>query len=344
MEERKMVKMNRTVLLIVALLCLFSIPIAGAIPIVTYEEHFDNFPQGTFPLGFGYVYSGRGWDYAVTDANQWVSPGLSLKLEGSGGWSQYVGIRIPAPSDAGVVYDYQGEGLPDNEYLETVAWLQDHPVIWFDCNVTTAERPAGFSDDLGLAQAGFYKVTPLWGQRYGDVYFNYNPTSGYYIRAGSVTVPYEPWRWYHVKIRTDLISRTQTVWIDGSEITRDDPVGISSGYWPEMLELSAENGGSYTTAWYDDVRIGYYTAPAEDVQMLKSDVIALDLPHGIEKSCVVKLESAARSIDEGRYDDAVGQLTAFINHVKAQSGKKIPIGDAAVLIATASQIIDELSD
>jgi len=48
------------------------------------------------------------------------------------------------------------------------------------------------------------------------------------------------------------------------------------------------------------------------------------------------------SLNRGNPIPAKNQLNAFINEVKAQTGKKIPTAQAAQLIAAASDIIKAL--
>ncbi|MFH0769416.1 MAG: hypothetical protein V1932_07640 [Chloroflexota bacterium] len=52
-----------------------------------------------------------------------------------------------------------------------------------------------------------------------------------------------------------------------------------------------------------------------------------------------KLESAMASLENGQENAAVNKLNAFINQVKALSGKKIDVDDAQQLINAAEEII-----
>ena len=63
----------------------------------------------------------------------------------------------------------------------------------------------------------------------------------------------------------------------------------------------------------------------------------------LENSLVKKLEGAKKKLEDGNPKNdraAVGELNAFINQVRAQSGKKIDADDAASLIMDAQDIID----
>jgi len=64
---------------------------------------------------------------------------------------------------------------------------------------------------------------------------------------------------------------------------------------------------------------------------------------GTAQSLIAKLEACQRKIDEGQFKTAMNILNAFKNHVQAQSGKHIPEGLAAELLAEANILIDALN-
>ena len=71
-------------------------------------------------------------------------------------------------------------------------------------------------------------------------------------------------------------------------------------------------------------------------------VIALDLPQGLEKSLVAKLDSALQKLQDTNPNNdvvAVNKLEDFINQVEARSGRRIDEADADDLIAAAEEII-----
>ena len=79
---------------------------------------------------------------------------------------------------------------------------------------------------------------------------------------------------------------------------------------------------------------------------LAVDVYELNLQNGIENSLDAKLDSALNALDDANENNdvaAINSLGAFINAVEAQSGNKIPVEDADILIAAAQDIIDLLS-
>lgn len=80
--------------------------------------------------------------------------------------------------------------------------------------------------------------------------------------------------------------------------------------------------------------------PAELLFDLIDEVVSLNLRHGIENSLDAKLDAALATLESHNVGTAINNLNAFINAVKAQSGKAIPKASADQLIAHALEIID----
>ena len=84
--------------------------------------------------------------------------------------------------------------------------------------------------------------------------------------------------------------------------------------------------------------------PGDPVRMLAALIVKVRLLNlDLENSLVKKLEGAKKKLEDGNLKNdraAVGELNAFINQVRAQSGKKIDADDAASLIMDAQDIID----
>jgi len=71
-----------------------------------------------------------------------------------------------------------------------------------------------------------------------------------------------------------------------------------------------------------------------------------NLPQGLENSLGAKLNNVLGSLTAANADqrqDATNKLNAFINECQAQSGKKLPVDQAGVLIAVANDIITTLT-
>src|SRR5262245_57252961 len=73
---------------------------------------------------------------------------------------------------------------------------------------------------------------------------------------------------------------------------------------------------------------------------LTPDVVSLQLPHGIERKLVTKLDQSLAQIQRGSESRAVHSLEVFINQVDLLSGRMIEETDAAHLITAASDTID----
>ena len=73
------------------------------------------------------------------------------------------------------------------------------------------------------------------------------------------------------------------------------------------------------------------TLPGTD--LLKADVQRVGLPKGIERSLLAKLDAMARAVDAEDQAGACDSLSSYINHVQAQTGKKIAVAPAAGLVA-----------
>lgn len=96
-------------------------------------------------------------------------------------------------------------------------------------------------------------------------------------------------------------------------------------------------GGKDYLPW---TRMNGWVAPM--IKDLVNQIKSLHLPTGTENELVSILNNAKKSFDKGNDGATINQLQAFINKVEAQSGKKIPEGDADTLIANSNAIIAQL--
>ena len=84
------------------------------------------------------------------------------------------------------------------------------------------------------------------------------------------------------------------------------------------------------------------TSPQEAIERLIADVEGMNLQQGIDNSLDAKLASALDALDALNADqrnDAVNKLTAFMNEVEAQRGKKLTNEQADYLAGEAQRII-----
>ena len=80
----------------------------------------------------------------------------------------------------------------------------------------------------------------------------------------------------------------------------------------------------------------------DKIDDLPNLIQSLSLPQGTQNSLLPKVNNALTSLQNGNVEAAKNQLQAFINQVKAQSGKKIPVAVATMLIQYAQNIIQGL--
>jgi probable HAF family extracellular repeat protein len=78
------------------------------------------------------------------------------------------------------------------------------------------------------------------------------------------------------------------------------------------------------------------TTAVEELVELIERVKGIGVPNGIENSLLQKLENALAALESGDTEEACDLFGAFIHQVNALAGKKIPTGDAEVLIDAAS--------
>jgi len=130
--------------------------------------------------------------------------------------------------------------------------------------------------------------------------------------------------------RSELASGGQFVFISGRPYRFDQ-------------EASQTNYDYILTNWFGHLP-PLPDSPVEAIEMLITIVENLDLHHGLENSLVSKLKNAIKSLQKSHHNAAINELNAFINHVEAQSGKKISEKDADNLILYAQSIINAIQD
>jgi hypothetical protein len=109
-----------------------------------------------------------------------------------------------------------------------------------------------------------------------------------------------------------------------------------------------QDGDGDGVALCDTGAFEYVPSDPEDLVVeLIEDIVALELHHGMETSLLAKLNAALlvlQDVTEENDHAATNILDAFVNHVEAQRGKKIPEADADALISRAMTIGDLIDD
>jgi len=139
-------------------------------------------------------------------------------------------------------------------------------------------------------------------------------------------------------------------WVEGDYHLLPDSPCIDTGdpnYVPDTNETGLDGNPRLVNGIID---MGAYEWSLPQAVNLIEDLIeyilGLELHNGIENSLIAKLNAALKLLEDDSEENdgaAVNILTAFINAVEAQSGKKIGQADADELIIAAEQIIEELT-
>lgn len=128
-------------------------------------------------------------------------------------------------------------------------------------------------------------------------------------------------------------------WFDGSSWRIDvvDAAGDVGGWTSLALDGAGTPWIAYSGG--EDLKIAWAGAsPAEAVAALRAEVVALGLPAGIGNGLMATLDAAGAALERGRETAAINTLKAFVNQVKAKTGKGLAAGEAAALVARANGI------
>jgi len=115
---------------------------------------------------------------------------------------------------------------------------------------------------------------------------------------------------------------------------------FATGLYPPVLQFGPD-GDLYAISNPSILKIERFT-PQELIKELISDIVMLDMQHGISTSLDAKLEVALQVLDDVNTQNnvaAISLLEAFINVVEAQRGSMVPAEEADSLIGSARAII-----
>jgi Tol biopolymer transport system component len=124
---------------------------------------------------------------------------------------------------------------------------------------------------------------------------------------------------------------------EGTVIGKEDGIYVMNADGTNEASLNA--AGGYAPHW-GSVQSAPPPArtPAERVADLISLVRSFNLPYGTANSLTVKLRAALDALEAGDTATACARLSDFVNHTRAQSGKKLTAAQANQLIEEATSI------
>jgi len=203
------------------------------------------------------------------------------------------------------------------------------------------------------ASSFFGFVFDHWDVRgYSDVYVGWDDwgLDGSYLlvrESEGYSKPYVPNGltldvWHHVNIIAYTNLGTISLWLDDQLIVGNYP-SFNAGEKPiyYYIDSQANWWQPYVTHHYiDDVTTSEPSSPQASIQSLVDTIKAWNLPKGTENSLTSKLANAIQSLEKGQQNAAINKLNAFVNEVRAQSGKKLTSVQANLLTSEAQRIIN----
>lgn len=146
------------------------------------------------------------------------------------------------------------------------------------------------------------------------------------------------------------VSGTATLPPTGSPTTvslRVNETIVDSTTYPGTVSYVIPATGTYSLQFFVDAGGADWVfsctlTPEAQITELQGTVTGLGVPAGTTGSLNAKLQSALADLAAGDTADACNSLTAFLNEVSAQAGKKLTQAQADQLTAAATAIQDDL--
>ena len=137
-----------------------------------------------------------------------------------------------------------------------------------------------------------------------------------------------------IAFRREIIIRDE----NGSIVDRMDSIYVMNADGTNVTNLNAPGSSPNWVRTQVQPPPPPVKTPAERISDLDALVRSFNLQHGTETSLTVKLRDALKALNAGNTAVACAKLADFVNHTRAQSGKKLTAAQATQLIDEANSI------
>ena len=251
-----------------------------------------------------------------------VQYSLTITVQGSGTTS-------PAPG----VHTYNEGEEVDVDAIPNAGWMLDHweldTVDVGDADPYTVTMDADHALEAVFVEVPVADVTPP------TITIN-EPTARDYLHSETLTLDFS------AEDPSGVASVTAT--LNGKPVTSGDEIELYTlplgSYTLTVTAVdTVGNSGTETVTFNVIATVG----SLQDLVNMFFESGYFHSDKGMYTSLIQKLYAAERYINAGEIDDAIGVLGAFINQLKAQSGKHVDSYAANILIADARYVIGNLN-
>ncbi|MDM7922588.1 MAG: beta-propeller fold lactonase family protein [Pyrinomonadaceae bacterium] len=200
-------------------------------------------------------------------------------------------------------------------------------------SIDSVAHPGGgyiLSVGTNAGQVAAYQITGS-GQNTTPTPVSAAPTGGSYASMLTMT-------------RTgDLVFAGNSVSRNVAAFRFDDATGALTLLGVQPASTQGNTGALAGIALFEPV-VAVTQTPEEAIQAIIDTINGYDPPlsRGMSRSLIAKLENALVDLEKGEIAEAMDKMGAFINHVRAQTGKALGSERAAELTAAAEAVIGML--
>jgi hypothetical protein len=311
----------------------------------TVDQDLTIYQLGAFSEYYTHLYNLRLWTEGGTLLAQISNPHIP---NGTWGWFNNSPVDLYAGNEYIVSAGYSGTYFPadHNPGVTPDDMLEPTDYMYYSNSPYAFPGSSGGSSPLPLVDVRYeYSyIIPDILTDYADVHVeNVAPT----VEAGSdiYAMTGEPITFNGSFTDPGIDDTHDILWdfADGNTSSANlTPIHTydSPGNFNVILTVTDDDGGGGMD--YLTVVVNKSKNITDDIYELIEMVENLNLPKGIENALLSKLRNAAKSYEKENLIAAINLLYAFIKHVEAQRGKKIPEFEADELIESALLIIDKI--